>query len=87
MIGLEFDPPQAGQLKLKGEVLLRDEFGINPDVSKWWDIAALFCLLISMRALFFLALKYNGRASSVFHRLLFVKRMEHPVQIQSSRRL
>lgn len=73
MIGLEFDPPEAGQPKLKGETILLDMFGIRPDISKWWDLAALFCLLIFNRAIFYMVLKYRERASS-FLRKHFVRR-------------
>ncbi|KAH7511837.1 hypothetical protein FEM48_Zijuj12G0024800 [Ziziphus jujuba var. spinosa] len=62
MIGLEFDPPTAGEPKLKGEIILQDMFGIQPDVSKWWDLIALFCLLVLQRIVFYMVLKYKERA-------------------------
>ncbi|GLT26561.1 hypothetical protein SLA2020_016180 [Shorea laevis] len=51
IIGLDFDPPIPGQPKLKGEMLLEFAFGINPYHSKWWDLTALVCLLISFKTL------------------------------------
>ncbi|PQP94881.1 ABC transporter G family member 15-like [Prunus yedoensis var. nudiflora] len=45
MIGLEFDPQVPGEPKLKGEDVLLHMYGINPKISKWWDLAALAALL------------------------------------------
>ncbi|KAF3441193.1 hypothetical protein FNV43_RR15105 [Rhamnella rubrinervis] len=63
MIGLEFDPLAAGEPKLKGEYVLENMYGIRPDISKWWDLAALFCLLIFNRVIFYMVLKHKERAS------------------------
>lgn len=68
MIGQEFDPPAAGEPKLKGEYILLDMYGIRPDISKWWDLAALFCLLIFNRVIFYMVLKYKERASLFLHK-------------------
>ncbi|KAM1396639.1 hypothetical protein ACFX2I_014310 [Malus domestica] len=69
MIGLEFDPLVAGDPKLKGEDVLLHLYGISPDVSKWWDLAALACLLLCVRIIFYLVLKYKERASLSIQRL------------------
>ncbi|GLT95964.1 hypothetical protein SLE2022_136150 [Rubroshorea leprosula] len=68
MTGLEFDPPIPGQPKLKGEMLLESAFGINPYHSKWWELTALVCLLISFKILFYVILRYKDGASSIYHR-------------------
>lgn len=44
LIGLEFEPLVPGDSKIKGEVILSDMFGIEPNYSKWWDLAVLACL-------------------------------------------
>ncbi|OMO71392.1 ABC transporter-like protein [Corchorus capsularis] len=68
MIGLEFDPPVAGDPKLKGEMILQYTFGIKLHHSKWWDLAALACLLAVFRILFYIVLRYKERAFTIFHR-------------------
>ncbi|KAK7244558.1 hypothetical protein RIF29_39382 [Crotalaria pallida] len=65
LIGLEFEPLVPGDARIKGEVILQDTFGIQTSYSKWWDLGALVCLLISYRLLFFLALKHKERVSSL----------------------
>ncbi|MED6182188.1 hypothetical protein PIB30_026176 [Stylosanthes scabra] len=67
LIGLEFEGMMPGDKKRKGEVILKEMFGIRTDYSKWWDIGALVCLLVSYRFLFFLVLKHRERVSSLFH--------------------
>ncbi|EXC04080.1 ABC transporter G family member 15 [Morus notabilis] len=66
VIGLEFDPLVPGDPKLKGEMVLETMYGIPLDHSKWWDLAALICLLIFHRLLFFLVLKYKEKISLWF---------------------
>ncbi|PQP94880.1 hypothetical protein Pyn_04449 [Prunus yedoensis var. nudiflora] len=63
MIGLEFDPQVPGEPKLKGEDVLLHMYGINPKISKWWDLAALAALLVCVRVIFYMVLKYKERAS------------------------
>ncbi|MED6169545.1 hypothetical protein PIB30_022331 [Stylosanthes scabra] len=67
LIGLEFEGMMPGDKKITGEKILKEMFGIRTDYSKWWDIGALVCLLISYRLLFFLVLKHRERAASLFH--------------------
>ena len=61
MIGIEFDSPVQGEPRLKGEIILRDMFGVSPEISKWWNLAALACLLISLRLIFYVVLKCKER--------------------------
>ena len=56
-----------GDTKIKGEVILQDILGIRAEYSKWRDVGALACLLISYRLLLFLVLKHRERASSLLH--------------------
>ncbi|XP_030493228.2 ABC transporter G family member 15 [Cannabis sativa] len=77
MIGIEFDPLVAGNPKLKGEIILQTMFGMPLDHSKWWDLAALVCLLISHRLIFFLILKYKDTIS--LHCKLYFDTVVHQI--------
>ncbi|KAM0993367.1 hypothetical protein ACFX2A_009161 [Malus domestica] len=77
MIGLEFDPPVVGDPKLKGEDVLLHLYGINPEVSKWWDLAALACLLLCVKVIFYWLLKYKERASLSIHKLFAKATFQH----------
>ncbi|GMP87911.1 hypothetical protein CsSME_00040092 [Camellia sinensis var. sinensis] len=44
MIGLEFDPLQPGDPKLKGKVIINTVLGISLDHSKWWDFYVTWTL-------------------------------------------
>lgn len=87
MIGMEFDSPLQGEPKLKGETILREMFGINPDSSKWWNLAALTCLLVGLRFIFYVVLKYKER-SSLFFQKLYAKRttLQSHVKVASFRK-
>ncbi|BAT91171.1 hypothetical protein VIGAN_06248400 [Vigna angularis var. angularis] len=63
LIGMEFDPLEPGDPKLKGEFILKTMLGIQVDNSKWWDIAAIMIILILLRVLFFFILKFKERAA------------------------
>ncbi|KAK7258127.1 hypothetical protein RIF29_32593 [Crotalaria pallida] len=63
MIGLEFDPLIPGGPKLEGEIILTTMLGMRVDYSKWWDLAAVTVILITLRILFFFILKFKERAS------------------------
>ncbi|XP_058199262.1 ABC transporter G family member 15-like isoform X1 [Rhododendron vialii] len=76
MIGLEFDPLQPGDPKLKGKVIINTVLGVSLDHSKWWDLAVVVIILIVYRLLFFTILKFKERASPLF-RKLYTKRTVH----------
>ncbi|XP_034688533.1 ABC transporter G family member 15-like [Vitis riparia] len=69
LIGLEFEPLISGDPKLKGSEIITNMLGIPLDHSKWWDLAALFIILISYRLIFFLILKFKERAWPYFRTL------------------
>lgn len=69
MIGLEFDPLQPGDPKLKGKVIINTVLGVSLDHSKWWDLAVVVIILIVYRLLFFTILKFKERASPLFRKL------------------
>ncbi|KAK9922025.1 hypothetical protein M0R45_030508 [Rubus argutus] len=81
MIGIEFDSPVQGEPRLKGEIILRDMFGVSPEISKWWNLAALACLLISLRLIFYVVLKYKERSSLFFQRL-YAKRTAFQIHVK-----
>ncbi|KAK1291281.1 ABC transporter G family member 15 [Acorus calamus] len=72
LIGLEFDNLLPGSPKLSGEYIIKQIFGMNLNHSKWWDMAAIFIILISYRLLFFIILKFKERASPLF-RMMYAK--------------
>lgn len=67
MIGLEFDSLEPGGPKLKGEMILKTMLGIQVDISKWWDLAAVMFILILLRVLFFFILKFKERVVPFFY--------------------
>ncbi|KAH9679365.1 hypothetical protein WN943_027352 [Citrus x changshan-huyou] len=69
MIGLEFDPAVPGDPKLKGEEILLKLYGVQLNYCKWWDLAALFCILTCYKIVLFATLKYKDKASKLLHRL------------------
>ncbi|KAF8009229.1 hypothetical protein BT93_J0272 [Corymbia citriodora subsp. variegata] len=77
LVGLEFDPLIPGEPKLKGEVIITTMFGIPLDHSKWWDLAAIFIILLSYRLLFFAILKFKERASPVFNKIYAKRSLHH----------
>ncbi|KAK2999268.1 hypothetical protein RJ639_022974 [Escallonia herrerae] len=77
MIGIEFDPAQPGDPKLKGEVLLETVLGVSLRHSKWWDLAVVIAILLFYRLLFFTILKFKERASPVFRKLYAKRTLQH----------
>ncbi|XP_047979866.1 ABC transporter G family member 15-like [Salvia hispanica] len=69
MLGLVFDPLFPGDPKLTGEYVLTKMFGLSLDHSKWWDLCAVYALIVVYRFLFFLILKLKERAGPYVHSL------------------
>ncbi|KAF4362778.1 hypothetical protein F8388_022435 [Cannabis sativa] len=82
MIGIEFDPLVGGNPKLKGEIILQTMFGMPLDHSKWWDLAALVCLLISHRLILVLVLKYKDTIS--LHTNIYLNKVFHQISKRRS---
>ncbi|KAH6812976.1 ABC-2 type transporter family protein [Perilla frutescens var. frutescens] len=85
MIGLEFDPPEAGQPKLKGSVVLTTLLGIPLRHSKWWDLAMVALILLVYRLVFFSILKFKERAIPMFHSYYTKRTLHHLRQRPSFR--
>lgn len=69
MLGIVFDPLFGGEQKLTGEYVLEHMFGISLDHSKWWDLFALYVLIIVYRIVFLVILKLKERAAPFFSSL------------------
>ncbi|KAJ6755200.1 ABC TRANSPORTER G FAMILY MEMBER 12 [Salix purpurea] len=72
-LGLEFDPLVPGDPKIRGDFIVTHMFGVPLDYSKWWDLSAIYLILVSYRILFFFVLKIKERASP-FVKDLYSKR-------------
>ncbi|XP_021648547.2 ABC transporter G family member 15 isoform X2 [Hevea brasiliensis] len=64
-LGLEFEPLVPGEPKISGEFIITNVFGVPLDHSKWWDLSAIFLILLCFRILFFVVLKFKERASPI----------------------
>ncbi|GER40781.1 ABC transporter G family member [Striga asiatica] len=76
MIGMVFEPLIPGDPKIKGEDVIKNVFRISLDHSKWWDLFALFALIVCYRFIFFIILKVKERTSPFFQSL-YAKRAVH----------
>jgi hypothetical protein len=83
LLGLEFDPLNPGDPKLTGEYVITHMFGIKLSHSQWWDLSALFIILICYRILFFIILKFKERALPLFQ-ALYAKRTLHQLEKRPS---
>ncbi|CAK7342624.1 unnamed protein product [Dovyalis caffra] len=68
MLGLEFEPFVQGEPKLQGKQILEKFFGVRVNYAKWWDLAALFFLLLCHKLIFFSILKYKERSVLLLRR-------------------
>lgn len=87
LLGLVFDPLFAGNPKLTGEYVLKNMFGIPLDHSKWWDLFAVYALIIVYRLVFFIILKLKERAAPFLHSLYAMRTLYHLKRRPSFRRL
>ncbi|XP_028758819.1 ABC transporter G family member 12-like [Neltuma alba] len=69
LLGLEFEPMILGDPKLRGDYIITHMLGMGLNHSMWWDLGALYIILIGYRILFFIVLKFKERASPLFKRL------------------
>ncbi|KAI3449994.1 hypothetical protein Pfo_006659 [Paulownia fortunei] len=76
MIGIVFDPLIPGDPKIKGEDVIKNMFRISLDHSKWWDLFALYALIVCYRLIFFIILKAKERTAPFFQSL-YAKRALH----------
>ncbi|KAK7285623.1 hypothetical protein RJT34_20399 [Clitoria ternatea] len=64
MLGIEFDSILPGDPKVSGEKVLTLVFGVPLDHGKWWDLTALFTLLLVHRLIHFIVLRFAKRSKS-----------------------
>ncbi|GFQ02783.1 ABC transporter g family member 15 [Phtheirospermum japonicum] len=76
MIGMVFDPLIPGDPQIKGEDVIQNMFRISLDHSKWWDLFALYALIVCYRVTFFIVLKLKERLAPFFQSL-YAKRALH----------
>ncbi|MQM16686.1 hypothetical protein Taro_049644 [Colocasia esculenta] len=69
LIGLKFDALIPGESKMTGEYIVEHLYGISLKRSKWWDLGAIFLLIVLYRLIFFLVLKFRERASPLFRKI------------------
>ncbi|XP_051118548.1 ABC transporter G family member 15-like [Andrographis paniculata] len=86
MIGIEFDSPQPGQPKLKGEMVLTSMLGISINHSKWWDLAAVGAILIAYKLLFFSILKFKEKALPILRTYCAKRTLHHLMKRPSFRK-
>ncbi|KAD5960534.1 hypothetical protein R6Q59_013613 [Mikania micrantha] len=66
MLGLVFDGLTPSDPKLTGEEVITKMYRLPLNHSKWWDLCAIFAILVAYRVLFFIVLKFKERASPFF---------------------
>eukprot|EP00249_Psilotum_nudum_P032001 c47085_g1_i1 orf=80-2188(-) len=59
LLGLEFDNQSPFLPKITGEYLVTHVFEIDLKRSKWWDLSAIFSMVIIYRIIFFIMIKIN----------------------------
>ena len=86
-IGLTFDPLFPGEPKLKGEDVLRTMFGVPLNHSKWWDLGALYILVLFYRVLFLIVLKIREKVLPMFRTIYTKKSLQHLMERPSFRKM
>ncbi|CAD5315233.1 unnamed protein product [Arabidopsis thaliana] len=87
MIGVEYDSPLPLVPKMKGELILQTVLGINPESSKWLDLAVVMMILIGYRIAFFAILKFREKVFPVIHMLYTKRTLSHIQKRPSFRRM
>ncbi|KNA18805.1 hypothetical protein SOVF_067510 [Spinacia oleracea] len=77
LVGLTFDPLVPGDPKLTGAYIVTTMFGVPLDRSKWWDLGAIFMLILLYRVLFLVVFKIREKASPVFQTFYRKKTLNH----------
>ncbi|XP_076916099.1 ABC transporter G family member 15-like isoform X2 [Bidens hawaiensis] len=83
LLNLVFDGLLPGDPKITGEEVIRKLYRLPLSHSKWWDLLAIFALLVSYRTIFFLTLKLKERAMPFF-RSLYARRTIHRLKRRAS---
>ncbi|KAI3706745.1 hypothetical protein L6452_24684 [Arctium lappa] len=83
LIGLVFDGLAPGDPKIKGADVITKLFRLPLSHSKWWDLFAIYALLVSYRTIFFLVLKLKEKALPIFQSM-YAKRTIHRLKRRAS---
>nr|XP_043628989.1 ABC transporter G family member 15-like isoform X2 [Erigeron canadensis] len=83
LLGLVFDGLAPGDPKITGEEVITKLFRLPLSHSKWWDLFAIFGLLVSYRTIFFLILKLREKAVPFFQSM-YAKRTIHRLKRRAS---
>ncbi|KAJ9542592.1 hypothetical protein OSB04_029098 [Centaurea solstitialis] len=73
MIGLVFDGLTPSDPKMTGEEVIKKMYRLPLNHSKWWDLLAIFAILVMYRVIFFIVLK-SKESASPFFQSLYAKR-------------
>ncbi|XP_024962477.1 ABC transporter G family member 15-like [Cynara cardunculus var. scolymus] len=73
MLGLVFDGLTPSDPKMTGAEVITKMYRLPLNHSKWWDLFAIFAILVAYRVIFFIVLKSKERASPFF-RSMYAKR-------------
>ncbi|KVI07891.1 AAA+ ATPase domain-containing protein [Cynara cardunculus var. scolymus] len=71
--GLVFDGLTPSDPKMTGAEVITKMYRLPLNHSKWWDLFAIFAILVAYRVIFFIVLKSKERASPFF-RSMYAKR-------------
>ncbi|KAK1429505.1 hypothetical protein QVD17_11714 [Tagetes erecta] len=83
LLNLVFDGLAPGDPKITGEEVITKLYRLPLSHSKWWDLFAIYMLLVSYRTIFFLILKLKERAMPFFQSL-YTRRTIHRLKRRAS---
>ncbi|KAD4384462.1 hypothetical protein R6Q59_011417 [Mikania micrantha] len=83
LLGLVFDALPAGDTKITGADIIKTIYRLPLSHSKWWDLLAIYVLLVSYRTIFFLVLKLKERVMPFFQ-AIYSKRTIHRLKRRAS---
>lgn len=83
LLNLEFDGLSPGDPKTSGREVITKLFRMPLTHSKWWDLFAIYALLVSYRLTFFLVLKLKEKVLP-FLQSMYAKRTVHRLKRRAS---
>ncbi|KAJ0714396.1 putative ABC-type xenobiotic transporter [Helianthus annuus] len=83
LLNLVFDGLVPGDPKITGADVITKLYRLPLSHSKWWDLLAIYVLLVSYRTIFFLILKLKERAMPFFQ-TIYAKRTLHRLKRRAS---
>lgn len=83
LLNLVFDGLAPGDPKITGHEVITKLYRLPLSHSKWWDLLAIYALLVSYRTIFFLVLKLKEKALPFFWSM-YTKRTIHRLKRRAS---